>query len=341
MFLRNCWYLAAWADEVAPGAMLGRQIAGQHILLVRSTGGEIHALEDTCPHRLVPLSMGSCAADTVTCAYHGLRFALDGKCIENPHGAISKALTVRNFSCVERHAALWVWPGDGTADPAQIPDYRFIDDTPPGARVMGYLHSDADYRLMIDNIMDLTHADYIHATLLGGGINTRARAEVQQDGNSVTITWTANNDTLAPLHASALGVEEGSKGDFYNNVLWQSPGNMVQHIMLSRPGEMDTAPMDSKTCHVMTPESATTTHYFFCHTSDAVTANPAISPAVRDGLMQAFSGEDKPMLEAQTRRIGGKDFWEQKPAMLPSDKGAVMVRRTLDRLIERQGASQG
>ncbi len=336
MFLRDCWYLAAWGSEVPAGGMLGREIAGEHVLLARSLAGEIHALADTCPHRLVPLSMGTCAADTVACAYHGLRFALDGRCVENPHGAISKALTVPAFVCVERHAALWLWLGDGEADPALIPDYRFIDDTGSEARVMGYLHSDADYRLMTDNIMDLTHADYLHATLLGGGINTRARAEAVQAGDNVEITWTAQDDTLAPLHADALGVED-RRGDFYNKVLWQAPGNMVQRIMLARPGEMASAPMDSMTCHVMTPETATTTHYFFCHTSDAVTANPAIAPVVLGGLMQAFAGEDKPMLEAQTRRIGGKDFWAQKPAMLPSDKGAVMVRRTLDRLIEREG----
>ena len=72
----------------------------------------------------------------------------------------------------------------------------------------------------------------------------------------------------------------------------------------------------------------------------AVSADPSIAPVVLAGLMQAFAGEDKPMLEAQSRRIGGKDFWAQKPAMLPSDKGAVMVRRALDRMIEHEQAAQ-
>lgn len=339
MFLRNCWYLAGWADELRPEAMLGRQIAGQHVLLARARDGLIHAMADTCPHRLVPLSMGQYADDSIRCAYHGLRFALNGFCVENPHGPVSRALTVRTFACEERHAAIWLWLGDEASDPALIPDYGFIDRTPVEARVKGYLHSSADYRLMVDNIMDLTHADYLHATLLGGGINTRARASVQQDGDAVTISWTANDDMLAPLHAQALGVADG-KGDFYNNVRWQAPGNMVQRIMLARPGEMATAPMDSMTCHVMTPETATTTHYFFCHTSDAVSADPAIAPVVLQGLNQAFAFEDKPMLEAQSRRIGGKDFWEQRPAMLPSDKGAVMVRRSLDRMIDQERSVQ-
>ena len=337
--LRDCWQLAAWADEVGEGAMLSRQIAGEFILFVRSSTGEIHALADTCPHRLVPLSRGTCANDSVTCAYHGLRFGLDGKCLDNPHGPISAALTVRGFACVERHAALWVWVGTAPADPTSIPDYSFIDRTVPAARVMGYLHSVADYRLLVDNIMDLTHADYLHASLLGGGINTRARAEVEQLGDAVAITWTAEDDTLAPLHAQILGAPDG-RGDFYNRVLWQAPGNMVQQIMLALPGQMENAPIDSMTCHVMTPETATTSHYFFCHTSDAVNADPAIAPAVMSSLMHAFANEDKPMLEAQSERIGGSDFWALRPALLPSDKGAVLVRRTLDRMIARERSAK-
>lgn len=335
MLLQNCWYLAAWADEVGAQSMIGRQIAGQHVLLARSSDGMIHAMADTCPHRLVPLSLGKCADDTVTCAYHGLRFALDGACVENPHGAVSRSLSVPTFTCEERHSAIWLWLGDEPADLAAIPDYSFIDRAAPEARVKGYLHSAADYRLMVDNIMDLTHADFLHATLLGGGINTRARASVRQDGDAVTITWIANDDILAPLHAQALGITEG-KGDFYNSVLWQAPGNMVQQIKLARPGEMETAPMDSMTCHVMTPETEVTSHYFFCHTSDAVSADPTIAPFVLEGLNHAFAFEDKPMLEAQSRRIGGKDFWQQGPAMLPSDKGAVLVRRTLDKLLQHE-----
>lgn len=333
--LRNCWQLAAWADEVAQGGMLARQIAGEHLLLVRSATGEVHAMADTCPHRLVPLSRGTCAQDTVTCAYHGLRFALNGQCVENPHGPLSSALKVHTFSCVERHAALWVWLGTQPADPARIPDYSYIDRTAPEARVKGYLHSACDYRLLVDNIMDLTHADYLHAELLGGGINTCARAEVEQLGDAVAITWTAEDDILAPLHAQALGTPDG-RGDFYNRVLWEAPGNMVQRIMLALPGQMETAPIDSMTCHVMTPETATTSHYFFCHTSDAVSADPGIAPFVLSSLLHAFANEDKPMLEAQSGRIGGQDFWSLRPVLLPSDKGNVLVRRALDRLIANE-----
>lgn len=334
-FLKNCWYLAAWGEEIPAGGMMARQIAGEHVLFIRDDDGNVAAVSETCPHRFAPLGMGSCSHGVVTCPYHGIRFDMAGKCVENPHGPISSALKLKSFSTAERHSAIWLWLGDENPDENMIPNYDFIDRTAPDARVKGYLHSRADYRLMVDNIMDLTHADYLHATSLGGGINTRAKAQAERDNDKIKITWTAMNDQLAPLHAQILGSD---LGDFYNQVIWEAPGNMVQRILLSRPGQLETAGMDSLTCHVMTPETEASTHYFFCHTSDAVSAHPEIAPGVRAGLVAAFADEDAPMLAAQTRRIAGADFWSLKPALLPSDKGAVLARRELDALLAKEGA---
>lgn len=191
----------------------------------------------------------------------------------------SAALNVKSFPCVERHAAVWLWLGGLPADPDRIPDYAFIDTTAPEARVKGYLHSATDYRLMIDNIMDLTHADYLHRDLLGGGINTLAKARVEAEGDTVRITWTAEDELLAPLHAQALGTPDG-RGDFHNSVLYEAPGHMKQRIKLALPGQIASHPHDSM--------------------------------------------------------IGGQDFWSLRPAMLPSDKGAVLARRILDRLLAQE-----
>jgi phenylpropionate dioxygenase-like ring-hydroxylating dioxygenase large terminal subunit len=319
--LQNCWYLAGWSEEVGGGRLLARQIAGHHLVFARAADGRVFALEDMCPHRFAPLSMGRCEAGVITCPYHGLAFGSAGRCVHNPHGPITSALSVRSFPVVERHDALWLWPGSSPSDPQSIPDFSFIDRTAPEARVKGHLQSAVDYRLMVDNIMDLTHADFLHASSLGGGINTLARAQVEQEGDTVTITWTALDDTLAPLHASFVPGYQG-RGDLLNQVTWFPPGTMRQRLALSLPGRLETAPLDSMTAH-----------YFFCHTSDGVSANPALAPDVREALLAAFAGEDAPMLAAQARRIAGRDFWSLRPALLPSDRGAVLVRRTLEKLI--------
>ena len=78
MFLRNCWYVAAWAAEVG-AAPLARTICGAPVALFRTGSGEAVALEDRCCHRNLPLSMGRVEGEALRCGYHGLLFDRDGR----------------------------------------------------------------------------------------------------------------------------------------------------------------------------------------------------------------------------------------------------------------------
>ena len=138
-FLRNTWYLAGWAEELSQDALLARTIAGEPLVLFRSPAGAPVALADVCPHRFAPLSRGRLGPLGLQCRYHGLTFGADGRCVHNPHGPISSALSARRFAVVERHTALWIWLGEpDRADPATIPDLisaprsrlRPLDSTP-------------------------------------------------------------------------------------------------------------------------------------------------------------------------------------------------------------------
>ena len=168
-WLRNAWYQAGWGEELIVGEPLARTILNEPILIWRAGGGEIAALLDRCPHRFAPLSAGRIERDRVTCGYHGLSFGSNGARVHNPHGAVTSAMRVRAFPVEERHSAIWIWMGDADkADPAGIPDLSFIDETPESARLRIYLPTRANYQLIVDNIMDLSHADYLHPTTLGG-----------------------------------------------------------------------------------------------------------------------------------------------------------------------------
>lgn len=79
------WHLVGALGEFPAGELVPRTIGGTNIVLVR-TGESVAALMDRCPHRFAPLSMGKFADGTMQCAYHGLRFGLDGACVFNPHG---------------------------------------------------------------------------------------------------------------------------------------------------------------------------------------------------------------------------------------------------------------
>jgi vanillate O-demethylase monooxygenase subunit len=58
------------------------------------------------------------------------------------------------------------------------------------------------------------------------------------------------------------------------------------------------------------------------------------SAQLHAGFVHAFEYEDKPMIAAQSKRLNGRDFWEMKPLLLPTDAGAVRARRILLKLIE-------
>ena len=73
MFLRNHWYVAA-ADHEIGQRPLGRMILGEPIVFYRAEDGTPVALEDRCPHRRLPLSMGKLVDGVLQCHYHGLRF---------------------------------------------------------------------------------------------------------------------------------------------------------------------------------------------------------------------------------------------------------------------------
>ena len=58
MFLKDCWYVAAWDHELIDGKLLPRTLLGERVLLYRGESGKIVALIDRCCHRGAPLSLG-------------------------------------------------------------------------------------------------------------------------------------------------------------------------------------------------------------------------------------------------------------------------------------------
>src|SRR6218665_1966719 len=113
MFVKNCWYVAAWSHEVGAEGFLSRTIINVPLVIWRTAQGEVVALDDRCCHRGAPLSKGRREGDSVRCMYHGLRFDASGQCVEAPAQArMPPTLKVRGYPIVERHSWIWVWMGD-------------------------------------------------------------------------------------------------------------------------------------------------------------------------------------------------------------------------------------
>ena len=113
MFVKNAWYVAAWADELTVDAPLGRRICDEPVVLFRDAAGNAAALADFCCHRSAPLSAGKIVAAGLECGYHGMVYGGDGVCVSIPGQVhIPAKARVRSYPLVEKDALLWIWMGD-------------------------------------------------------------------------------------------------------------------------------------------------------------------------------------------------------------------------------------
>jgi vanillate O-demethylase monooxygenase subunit len=337
--LRNAWYVAGFADELVAGSTLARTLLGEPLVLFRTDEGRVAALADRCPHRFAPLSAGKLCdgGRAIECPYHGLRFGADGACVHNPRGdgRIPPAASVRAHTVRERDRLVWLWAGDpAEADESLIPDYGRVTSAPDDATVRGHMPTGCDYQLLVDNILDLTHADYLHAGGLGSGALTRSTPRVTDvDERSVRIEWLSSGD-LAPGAFDMHLRQQGQPTDQWTEVTWTAPGTMLLNVGATLQGEPRESGIDTLNLHLATPETATTCHYWFWTTRNFA-IDPHANVHIRAFIEHAFSQQDKPMLEAQQRRMGEAEFWSLKPILLAGDAGAVRVRRKLQQLVAK------
>jgi vanillate O-demethylase monooxygenase subunit len=280
---------------------------------------------DVCPHRFASLSRGRLEDDVVECPYHGLRFDLKGACVFNPHGdgKIPERARVMSYPLVERYGALWIWLGrPDAADGALIPDLSFLDAPSPFQRGDGYLRTNANYQLMSDNIMDLSHADFVHRTTLGtDGDTARARAKTQLANDVVTIEWSFEGKGLVIERTTQTPPDVHTRLE----VTWHAPSVMVIRAESRLIGE--TSPRRrTAAAHIMTPETDHSTHYLFgIWNKDQV-----------DLARHIFETEDGVMLEDIQKNMRGNELWDLDPVVLSNDGGAVLARRVLARKIQRE-----
>ena len=186
----NAWYVAAWDYEVTNKRPLARTIAKRPLAMYRTADGRPVALSDACWHRLGPLSMGKLIGkDEIQCPYHGLRYNASGRCTAMPaQETINPSAMVPSFPVVERYRYVWVWLGDVTlADPDLIPD-MFQMDSPEWAGDGLTIPAECNYQLVLDNLMDLTHEEFVHGSSIGQAELSESEFTVTHDQNTVTVT---------------------------------------------------------------------------------------------------------------------------------------------------------
>ena len=335
LFLRNAWYIAGYSEELDESPLLGRTILSEPVLLYRGEDGVVAAIGNVCPHRFAPLSLGKVVGAQIRCGYHGLGFDRSGKCVHNPHGATG-SLAVPAYPLIERHGLLWIWMGESDrADPAQVPDFDNLDVTTSHVR-RGYLHGHAHYELMTDNILDLSHIEFLHPAL-GTEAVGRAKVEVAQEGETLRTVRSMKDEVLPP--GLAYVYNSGDQVvDRTMAVTWRAPANMVLNVTVTPVDKSAEWQTSTQTLHLFTPETERSTHYFYVGSLPRSTADEQTADRFILALSTAFLNEDKPMIDAQAKMIGAGDIMSLKPALLAPDKAAVLARRILAQRIADERA---
>ena len=330
-FLRNVWYVAGHAAELQEKP-LGRTYLNEEVVIFRTAGGALNALNDRCPHRFAPLHRGKVTGEAIQCPYHGMRFAGSGLCVGTPMGGRAPPRSkVKTYPVIERHSLLWIWMGNPTcADPALIPDYSDRDD-PSTAWFTGVLYCKANYRLLVDNLLDLTHAEFLHPFLASPGWAQRNKQTITQEGDRITIKNVAENDHILPI-AKQLKPSLGHIGTTIHTERWDPP-SLVRLSVDYYSGDDS---LLTPSAHMLTPETERTTHYFVRGGQTLDPSNTVLTEQSRAAVLAVFQHEDIPLIESQQQYLGDGDLMDCGPAVLPLDKGSMLARRHMELRIARE-----
>lgn len=245
-FVINAWYVAGFSNEFQTSVLRGQRVAGKPIVMWRTGTDKVVAFDDRCVHKRMPLSAGKLLQDGVLeCAYHGFCYDSTGACVRipaQPDSPIPSRAKLRSFPVVEQDGIVWVWPGQAEKvsgiTPPRTPEIGASDWD--SVRI-GPMEVNANYRLLIENLLDITHFYPLHDGNVGDIVNSRIPVEfVEQtiDGNhSIKSIRRAQNYKQPPLLVQWLGYEVVDREHTH---CMMSPGVTRVEMRAAPPGQLGT-----------------------------------------------------------------------------------------------------
>ena len=339
MFLKNAWYVAAWDHEVTADLAQIR-VLGEKICIFRNTAGEVIALEDACPHRKMPLSMGRLKGDQVECGYHGLTFDCAGKCVWAPGtGRIPSDANVRAYPCHEKYGLVWIWMGNAAmADRSEIFEIEHWGDPAWGLNRGAAMELQCNYLLMCDNLLDPTHVAWVHQSSFAQAAAKDTPLRVSKTDDGIIVHRWMMDVEPAPFYKKVIAFKGNC--DRLQHYEVRYPSHALIRAVFTPAGtggpdgplHKDTFIMDS--LNFMTPTSETETRYYWFQLRNIRPDDEALSKMMSEDVQHAFE-EDRAVLAAV--QIG---MSEKRSAHidLPIDGGQLRFRRRLEAMIAEEQA---
>jgi vanillate O-demethylase monooxygenase subunit len=335
--LKNTWYCVGWSDEFE-NKPIGKTIIGDYLVFYRDAEGRLVALSGRCPHRFAPLDRGSLTPAGLMCPYHGLVFDSGGACVANPFGGgqIPERAKLRSYVVVERDRTVWLWTGEAAlADEFLIPQIGWLTD-PNFVVSTAYLKIDVNYELVIDNLLDLSHAPLLHADSIGGHFDEvpEIQHKFSTEGDIVHSDYFVPNFWPSPIFGDMVK----GRGDFAANMTWRPGSSLSLETFMIPAGAAPAEAVYMNALHYLAPETDNSTHYFFAVGRNARIDDEKESERIVKLSLKAFGQEDGPMMRACADLMGPHDLFDLKPAILKTDVAAIQARRILGKLIKMEQA---
>ncbi len=338
MFIRNCWYVVAWDHEVPADGLFSRTVLGEPLLLYRRSDASIVVLEDRCCHRQAPLSKGRKEGDCVRCGYHGMKFDASGQCVDIPGlDSVPPKARVRAYPVQLKNKWVFVWMGDpALADVALLPD-NFSCDHPEWKYLPGHMRYECNYQLICDNLLDFSHLSFVHEKTLGGSTAiAQARPLIEPIDRGIRVTRRVNNvpppGYYQRMRAIAGQIDRWFIYDFVlpGTLLMSSGGRPTGQAIDDMRGAVQL-----HSCQTLTPESESSTHYFFQQSHRADQGDAVMTQTIFEQLLVAFN-EDRDMITAQARNI---ELTPNIPMLpLAMDAALLHIRRLIDQALAAERA---
>lgn len=330
----NCWWVAAFSNEVGR-ELQARWLLETPVLLYRREDGTAVALENRCPHRGAPLSLGCLKGNSVQCGYHGFTFDAAGQCINVPSmRAPLAAARVRAFPLIEQPPFIWIYLGDPERI-EEVPAPHRLEWTEDDsfAVIHGRLDVGANYMLLKENVLDLTHFGYVHASTfkITDWVDPPA---FRTEGDTTSYRQTFTRSPLPPVFAEPLGVAPGTPYDRENYGSFVSPALQIAAVDLKDPESVEVSGR-FRVSHATTPIDGTSMYYFWVVGRD-YGKSPEQMRALKDITDIGFA-EDEAMIEA----IQALQLKDPRGASAPEisvkmDTAGIQARRIVQRWMARE-----
>jgi phenylpropionate dioxygenase-like ring-hydroxylating dioxygenase large terminal subunit len=335
-FPRNQWYIGAFSHEVGRTPM-ERTLLDEPVVLYRTEAGQSVAVAGRCPHRRFPMVRAELVGDGLQCGYHGWTFDGSGACTSIPSQAnyVPNGFRIRTYPVVEKWQWLWIWLGDpALADEAAIPDHRHLhlEDSDWEASVGGLEPLAGRFQLMSENVLDLTHITFVHAATIGTSGIAAAPIEVEDRGRYLHSQRTVAEPRPTAFHTRNLGldgpVERVLSTDFFPPAFCSSGSAFYKPGQSALPdghcyGEF-------RVFHIATPETATTSHYFWAFTRSFGQGDAALTEQLRAGWRLGVL-EDVDAIAANERMIDRGPL--QNDLSAQADAGPLRGRKMVESMI--------